>query len=278
MDQLKRHRRSGLIPDIFRADSRLAQVISPVYLNRIRYLFLHIMENRPYEKALGWIERKRFSLLLLCTVLTLVLPAFAGNIMLSEIIFLVTLSFLFIQSMIVANVRKSRKRLLRFIVISMILITWLKPAGIDSYYLDILKQGFFVAFFIFIITHLVKFIARSPSVTVNVLITSINVYLLTGIIGACLSLAFYRIYPTAYSFPAYMVPPVFVNFLYYSFITMSTVGYGDIIPCIPETQTLAYFLSITGQLYVAIIIAFLIGKLLMQSAQEKTHKDHENRG
>jgi hypothetical protein len=75
-----------------------------------------------------------------------------------------------------------------------------------------------------------------------------------------------------------MVPPVFVNFLYYSFITMSTVGYGDIIPCIPETQTLAYFLSITGQLYVAIIIAFLIGKLLMQSAQEKTHKDHENRG
>jgi len=61
----------------------------------------------------------------------------------------------------------------------------------------------------------------------------------------------------------YMGKPEIVNFVYYTFITMSTVGYGDITPRIPETQTLAYFLSVSGQLYVAIIIAFLVGKLLM---------------
>ena len=119
-------------------------------------------------------------------------------------------------------------------------------------------------------TFLAKFIARSASVNINVLITAINIYLLAGIIGASLSLAFFRIYPDAYNFPVYIDRPDFVNFLYYSFITMSTVGYGDITPRIQESQTLAYFISITGQLYMAIIIAFIIGKLLMQSDQKKT--------
>jgi len=227
------------------------------------------MANQYYIKALRWIENKRFSLLLLSTVLTLVLPAFSGNGLLSAILFVVAVSFLFVQSMVVANVRKSRKRLLRIIVLTMILLSVLEPAGIDSIYIVVIKMTFFVAFFIFVIFYLIRFITRSATVDKNVLITSINVYLLSGIIGASLCMVFYRIYPDAYTFPSYMDPPVFVNFLYYSFITMSTVGYGDVTPRIPETQTLAYFISITGQLYVAIIIAFLIGKLLMQGNQKK---------
>lgn len=230
------------------------------------------MVIRHYKKTLAWIEQNRFLLLLLSTVLTLVLPAFSGSGMLSEVIFVITLSFLFIQSTIVANVRKSKKILLRVIVISMIILIWLKPAGYDSVYIDLVKLGFIIAFFVFVMSFLIRFISKSTSVDVNVLIVSINIYLLAGIIGASLSLSFYYLYPDAYNFPAYIEHPGFVHFLYYSFITMSTVGYGDITPRIPETQTLAYLLSITGQLYVAIIIAFLIGKFLMQGNQKKEDK------
>jgi hypothetical protein len=230
------------------------------------------MVNTHYKNVLLWIERKRFMLLLLSTILTLVLPAFAGNGLLSAILFVVTLSFLFVQSMVVANVRKSQKRLVRSIVLIMILISGLEPAGIDSVYIVVVKMTFFVVFFIFVISYLIRFITRSATVDRNVLITSINVYLLSGIIGASLCMVCYRIYPDAYNFPAYIPRPDFVSFLYYSFITMSTVGYGDITPRIQETQTLAYFISITGQLYVAIIIAFLIGKFLMQNDRKK--EDH----
>jgi hypothetical protein len=186
----------------------------------------------------------------------------------------ITLSFLFIQSTVVADVRKSRKVLLRFIVISMMVLIWLKPAGYDSVYTDLVKLTFIAAFFIFVVTFLIRFISKSKTVNVNVLITSINIYLLAGIIGASLCLSFYQVYPDAYNFPAYIEHPVFAHFLYYSFITMSTVGYGDITPRIPETQTLAYLLSISGQLYVAIIIAFLIGKMLMQGDQKKADKNN----
>jgi hypothetical protein len=227
------------------------------------------MANQPYSKTQLWLEKNRFLVLLLSTILTLVLPAFFGGGPLSELIFVITLSFLFFQSTVVAEVKKSRERLLRVIVISMIMLIWLKPVGYDSIYIDVVKLSFIIAFFTFVVSFLVSFVSKSNSVNVNVLITSINIYLLAGIIGASLAFLFDSIYPGAYNFPAYIEHPVFAHYLYYSFITMSTVGYGDITPRIPETQTLAYIISITGQLYVAIIIAFLIGKFLMQGDHKK---------
>lgn len=227
------------------------------------------MAKRYSTLKFNWIERNRFQLLLLCTVLLLVLPAFAGSGRLYQLIFVITLSFVFVQSMVVAQFRKSRKRWVRIVVLVMILVMLLKPIGIESVYLEFLKLSFMVIFFTVVILHLTRFISKSTSVNMNVLITSINIYLLAGIVGASLTMACYQIFPEAYNFPVYIVNPQFVHFLYYSFITMSTVGYGDIIPRVPETQTLAYLLSVTGQLYVAIIIAFLIGKYLMQGDHQK---------
>jgi hypothetical protein len=231
------------------------------------------MVKKHYNKTLLWIERNRFILLILATLMTLILPAFAGSGKLSELIFVVTLSFLFIQSTIVADVSNSKKHLLRILVISMILIIWLKPAGYDSPYIDLVKLGFIAAFFIFVMSFLIRYVAQSSSVDMNVLLASVNIYLLAGIVGACLSFVLYSLYPEAYNFPTYIIKPGFPQFLYYSFITMSTVGYGDITPRIPETQTLSYILSVAGQLYVAIIIAFLIGKFLMEKDQEKSKKN-----
>jgi voltage-gated potassium channel len=227
------------------------------------------MIKRQYNKAVRWIEKNRFYLLLLSTILVLVLPAYSGTGMLSKILFWVTMTFLFLQSLVVANVRKSRKRVIRIITIAMILITWLQPIGIKSNLIDILRNASFAVFFIFIIRYLFKFINRSERVNQHVLITAVNIYLLLGIVGGCLAWLLFKIYPDAYNFPGELNENPFVPFVYYSFITMTTVGYGDFTPRIPETQTLAYFLAITGQLYVAIIIAFIVGKLMTQPHDDK---------
>jgi hypothetical protein len=172
----------------------------------------------------------------------------------------------------VTDFKKSSKRAIRLIVLWMIVVIWLKPMGFESAYLDFLKLFFIIIFFTIIILHLINFMYRSTSVTMNVLITSINIYLLAGIIGASLAMVCYRIFPDAYNFPNYIPHPEFSHFLYYSFITMSTVGYGDITPKITETQTLAYLISVTGQLYVAIIIALLIGKFLLQNDKKNKNE------
>ena len=47
--------------------------------------------------------------------------------------------------------------------------------------------------------------------------------------------------------------------VYYSFITLTTVGYGEIAPIAPISRFLAYLEAITGQFYIAILVASLIG-------------------
>ena len=53
---------------------------------------------------------------------------------------------------------------------------------------------------------------------------------------------------------------------YYSYITLTTVGYGDVTPASPGARTLSMLEGLVGQLYVAIIIARIV-------AQQITHSD-----
>jgi hypothetical protein len=51
-------------------------------------------------------------------------------------------------------------------------------------------------------------------------------------------------------------------FIYYSFVTLTTVGYGDVIPLSTPARTLSWLEAVTGQLYLAVLIAGLIGDLM----------------
>jgi hypothetical protein len=55
--------------------------------------------------------------------------------------------------------------------------------------------------------------------------------------------------PNAENFPA----------IYYSFITLTTIGYGDIVPLTRPAQTLAWLEGTAGQIYLAVLVARLVG-------------------
>ena len=55
---------------------------------------------------------------------------------------------------------------------------------------------------------------------------------------------------------------------YYSFVTLTTVGYGDISPVSPATRTLAWMEAITGQFYLAVIVAGLVSVLAAKGKRE----------
>ncbi|MFO7613921.1 MAG: ion channel [Bacteroidales bacterium] len=221
------------------------------------------MAYKDILKLRPWIEINRFQLLLLATGLVLILPAFTGGGFLSELLFVACLSFLFIQSMIVAYaMRRTHHALRAALVAFMVIIFWLDPAGVRSHIFDMLQLMLLVLFFIFVTSSLITFIRRSKEVDLNVILAAINIYLLMGIVTGSLAFLLYMIYPAGYNFPDQIPNPDWVTFTYYSFITMLTVGYGDITPAINQTQTLAYLTALVGQLYIAIIIAILVGKFM----------------
>lgn len=64
------------------------------------------------------------------------------------------------------------------------------------------------------------------------------------------------------------VQSVTERLMYYSFITMFTVGFGDILPITPLSQKVAVLIGFMGQLYLVIVTAVVVGKFLNQKYQK----------
>ena len=61
----------------------------------------------------------------------------------------------------------------------------------------------------------------------------------------------------------------FYPFFYFSMITMTTVGYGDMTPLSTVARTIASVEAITGQVYLTILVARLVGMYLLHENQKE---------
>lgn len=127
---------------------------------------------------------------------------------------------------------------------------------------------------LFIVVFVVRHIAKSEAVNVTVIINSINGYLLIGILGAVLlamaeilQKVIYHLDTGLINFAEGKTAQGFHDFLYFSFITLTTLGYGDATPVSALAKSLSIVIAISGQLYLTILIAMLVGKFLYSSIE-----------
>src|SRR4029453_16967411 len=114
----------------------------------------------------------------------------------------------------------------------------------------------------FVVANLLRFILRAPSVDADVLCASISAYLMLGLLWTMAYWLVDQLTPGAFSFNTTSGTEETMagfNAFYFSFITLSTVGYGDITPVSKVARMLATTEAITGLLYVAVLIARLVG-------------------
>ena len=102
---------------------------------------------------------------------------------------------------------------------------------------------------------------------------AIAVYLLFGVGWAHAYHLTGMLHPGSFNTPAGEIPSV-LDWVYFSFITLTTVGYGDITPVRPIARTLAMGEALTGQLYLAVLIARLVAMEVI-SWQERTNQDSQ---
>jgi len=113
----------------------------------------------------------------------------------------------------------------------------------------------------FVVANLLRFILRAPSVNAEVLCASISAYLMLGLMWTMAYWLVDQLTPGgAFSFNTNAGPQSINGFnaFYFSFITLSTVGYGDITPVSRIARWLAAMEAMTGLLYVAVLIARLV--------------------
>jgi hypothetical protein len=137
-------------------------------------------------------------------------------------------------------------------------------------------------FFAVMAVAILSTIMKTKKVTTETIYASICVYLLLGIIWTMLFSAIEIIEPGSFlSGGAPIVDfsgepvrrNVFANFIYYSFVTLTTLGYGDITPISPHARALSSLEAVIGQLYIAVLIAGLVGMHIADSGTDSSNRE-----
>jgi len=118
-----------------------------------------------------------------------------------------------------------------------------------------------IFFFGFVVAHLLRFIVRAPRVDANVLCAGVAGFLLLGLLWVPAYLLVARLNPAAFALPASSGVGAILNgldALYFSIITLCTIGYGDITPASEVARMLAMMEGITGLFYMAVLISRLV--------------------
>ena len=128
--------------------------------------------------------------------------------------------------------------------------------------LTILNAAFGIAFLLLLLGILIIQVFRKGAVTAHRIRGAIVVYLLIGGMWSFFYFIAAMTLPHAFNWPDGRAPATLQamqqSMTYFSFITVTTTGFGDITPAVPLTRTLAMFEALAGQLYLVITLARLV--------------------
>ena len=199
-------------------------------------------------------------ILLFFTLVTIfVLPIFPKEDI--NFIYTFTVTGIFISA--VFSLKKNH----HFLIYSAVFLSIVVWISFFSNY-NLLKMGFRILnflFFLFLVASLISQVSSTATVTAKVIVDSITAYFLLGFAFSLVVILVSSLIPGAYNvsfskeLELELLEPIQDN-IYYTFMTFTTTGYGDVVPTHPVSKSLAVLISASGQLYVAIIIAMLIGK------------------
>jgi len=169
------------------------------------------------------------------------------------------ISLVFIAAIACLQFNTKRFSRFRWIGFLTILSGWL-PIITDLPGYLITSSAFRILFFAGVTVALIYQIAASREVVLSTIVGAVDGYLLLGFMAAAAFTIVELSSPGSVKSAGGEMAGT--DFVYYGFITMTTVGYGDIVPVSSAARSLAVLTAVFGQLYVAILISLLVGKYL----------------
>jgi hypothetical protein len=165
------------------------------------------------------------------------------------------------------------------IVLSVISIiaTWLLVVSQRHWAVLLAHTCIIVLVFFFAVT-ILGYVLRSGRVTADRIFAAICVYLLIGYGWAFVYALHDEILPASFAPIAELARNNYIErvmqFRYFSFMTLTTVGYGDILPRSPTARTMAALEAVMGQIYLTVLVARLVGLHIVHShGSDSRHKD-----
>ena len=211
-------------------------------------------DGKRYEKILVVLANYRMFNFMWALVILLVLTAVLEGYHHAHSLLNTLGVFIFIAGGYAACTSKRSLVIMLSLAIPWILAEWFFPESMFVYLSSL--------FFFYLIVLLLRMIVASDEITSNVLYGAVCVYLLLGILWATIYGFINEVFPGSIFLG--MVQDTHhhheeINeFLYFSYTTLTTLGYGDITSVAPVGRLMAVFEAMTGQLFLAFLVARLV--------------------
>ena len=220
-------------------------------------------------------SRYKYEMLLAAQILlSFVTPLFSSSTYARPVIDL-AITAVFATAIFAISNRKIHLVIGMVLMVPTLLITW----GVnfsDTETMNLISLTGSALFLCYIAGLILADIFRAKMVTLDIIAAGISVYLFFGNICGFVYAIINRIDPNAFSIPEITASYLGDNLInlssatYFSFVTLTTLGYGDITPINEFARSLAFLEAAMGQIYLTVLIASLVG--IHISTSEKGEK------
>lgn len=150
------------------------------------------------------------------------------------------------------------------IIVLIIAVPFVILDGLNVFFtnhlLTIVAFSFGTILYFYIVVLLVTTLLSIKVITADLIFCAISIYLIIGIMWAGIYSVLEGITPGSFSETN--------DLLYFSFVTLTTVGFGDVAPLSVLTRRLAVFEAAMGSIYMAVIIAMIVGRYMSMQVEQ----------
>jgi hypothetical protein len=216
-------------------------------------------------------KEKRFTLLLIVLLaLFLVQPVFSGNqkilTLLSDLVF----SILIGTTTYALSTRRQYMIFALLLGLPAIILRWLYWIYLEQY-LWVASYLLGISILLFCNFELFSFILQVKKVSQHTVNAAICIYLLLGVAWGMAYIVLETLAPGSFTLAELVNEPqaLIMEMQYYSIVTLTTLGYGDITPVTPWAKNLSALEAVIGQVYLTVLVARLVSLNAAQVNQNK---------
>ncbi len=246
------------------------------------------MKESTSQRLLHNAQRGRFQTLFFCLILLSLLTPVVESTHIGRILLYLLLSINLLAAILAISHQRGEVYFAgTMLLLALIASTWSTffrdsvTSGIVS---QTMADGLTFIAFAYTAGLILKDVVSAGPVTTDRIFAAICVYLLAGFAWGLLYIMVFINDPGSFEFNRELIKAggdrdtttLFSHFCYYSFVTMTTLGYGDIVPTSSMTRMMSWLQAVLGQLYVAVLIARLVGLHTQASQSDASDNDSDS--
>ncbi|MEV8467688.1 potassium channel family protein [Fluviibacterium sp. DFM31] len=200
------------------------------------------------------VARRRWSLLLALLVISMLLEPAFGKANWVETLTLCLLALTFIGTIQSANIARPKQVAGNFLVALWFLTSMADRFGLDTGSLLAVETAFLLGGTLWLVF---DYLLRERAGNIDSLMGAVFGYVLLALVWSVLYMHIENLRPGAFALRD--APAEHGQLVYFSLVTITTLGYGDILPVDPLARICAGFEAAVGTLYVAVLIGSIVG-------------------